>query len=531
MQLVRRALDTMGVNICVAVQNGRAVGMSVSTDPAVSGISASCVAGQIRSMGSPSLAHPRLDVSTTHHVRGASSGGRRADGRRASASRAVQQELRAAAGPPRRRTSSVPAGLPVRPHRAGCVGQERAAQADHRACSPDRGHVLVDAKRRPRHERAGAAGVPLKFGMLFQNNALFDYMTVGENIAFPLRGARPSSMTRRSAERGASASSVVSLPGFEDRVPAGLSGGQKKRVGVARATVIAGGDRPLRRARGRPRRSGRTTRRTRSAPYYLSAEFLLGRALLANLQALGIEDRTARCSSELGVDLSTTSSSSSPTRASATAASGASRRASSSRSRRSAARHGLRHPLRVRHLRAGDPQRLPGRARRRVAPLRQPVGDRAPRVHGARGLRRPHRDVPTTAMAASRSCGAASDGGGRARTTRRSRATGTNTVNTLRLWAARAAEEFDFGLFNAGDYVRAVQAKNDSEVDLEGALPQRQLRGRPRAAPAPGVLLRRVLHPRHRVGATRRRTRLRRASPTRSPSSSTTRTPPSPSPS
>ena len=41
---------------------------------------------------------------------------------------------------------------------------------------------------------------------------------------------------------------------------------------------------------------------------------------------------------------------------------------------------------------------------------------------------------------------------------------GTNTVNSLRLWAARAGEEFDFGLFNSGDYVRAVQAKNDSEV-------------------------------------------------------------------
>jgi glycogen phosphorylase len=40
----------------------------------------------------------------------------------------------------------------------------------------------------------------------------------------------------------------------------------------------------------------------------------------------------------------------------------------------------------------------------------------------------------------------------------------TNTVNTLRLWAARAGEEFDFSLFNSGDYVRAVQAKNASEV-------------------------------------------------------------------
>lgn len=76
----------------------------------------------------------------------------------------------------------------------------------------------------------------LKFGMLFQNNALFDYMTVGENIAFPLRrlfNLSEDEIRERIAER----LRVVSLPGFESRMPAGLSGGQKKRVGVARATV------------------------------------------------------------------------------------------------------------------------------------------------------------------------------------------------------------------------------------------------------------------------------------------------------
>jgi starch phosphorylase len=41
---------------------------------------------------------------------------------------------------------------------------------------------------------------------------------------------------------------------------------------------------------------------------------------------------------------------------------------------------------------------------------------------------------------------------------------GSNNVNSLRLWAARASEEFDFGLFNEGDYVRAVQAKNATEI-------------------------------------------------------------------
>ena len=73
-------------------------------------------------------------------------------------------------------------------------------------------------------------------GMLFQNYALFDWLTVKENIAFPLRrsGIRDEDeIAARVRDRLA----AVSLPGFEDRAVAGLSGGQKKRVGVARATV------------------------------------------------------------------------------------------------------------------------------------------------------------------------------------------------------------------------------------------------------------------------------------------------------
>ena len=76
----------------------------------------------------------------------------------------------------------------------------------------------------------------LRFGMLFQNNALFDYMPVGDNIAFPLRRLYdlPEEEVRaRVAERLAR----MALSGFEDRAVGGLSGGQKKRIGVARATV------------------------------------------------------------------------------------------------------------------------------------------------------------------------------------------------------------------------------------------------------------------------------------------------------
>jgi phospholipid/cholesterol/gamma-HCH transport system ATP-binding protein len=73
-------------------------------------------------------------------------------------------------------------------------------------------------------------------GMLFQNNALFDYLNVFDNVAFPLRRlyAPPEEEVR---ERVAERLACVSLPGFEQRLPSGLSGGQKKRVGVARATV------------------------------------------------------------------------------------------------------------------------------------------------------------------------------------------------------------------------------------------------------------------------------------------------------
>lgn len=75
-----------------------------------------------------------------------------------------------------------------------------------------------------------------KFGFLFQNYALFDFMTVGENVAFPLR--RRGGWTEEAiAARVAARLEAVSLAGFEGRMPSGLSGGQKKRVGVARATV------------------------------------------------------------------------------------------------------------------------------------------------------------------------------------------------------------------------------------------------------------------------------------------------------
>ncbi|WP_053234396.1 ABC transporter ATP-binding protein [Sandaracinus amylolyticus] len=101
---------------------------------------------------------------------------------------------------------------------------------------PSQGRVELLGRTLGELDEAGLMEVRRDVGMLFQNYALFDFMTVGENIAFPLR--RLFSLGEREIqERVAERLARVSLPGFEPRLPAGLSGGQKKRVGVARATV------------------------------------------------------------------------------------------------------------------------------------------------------------------------------------------------------------------------------------------------------------------------------------------------------
>jgi len=101
---------------------------------------------------------------------------------------------------------------------------------------PDSGHVTVDDENVQELTELELASFRLKFGMLFQNNALFDFMTVAENIGFPLRrmfDIPEGEIAERIEER----LRAVSLAGFGERTPVGLSGGQKKRVGVARATV------------------------------------------------------------------------------------------------------------------------------------------------------------------------------------------------------------------------------------------------------------------------------------------------------
>ena len=76
-----------------------------------------------------------------------------------------------------------------------------------------------------------------RIGMLFQSGALFDSMNVYENVAFPLRAH-----TKLSADEVAAkvheVLEVVELPGIEEKMPAALSGGMRKRVALARALVL-----------------------------------------------------------------------------------------------------------------------------------------------------------------------------------------------------------------------------------------------------------------------------------------------------
>src|SRR5277367_6078687 len=101
---------------------------------------------------------------------------------------------------------------------------------------PDSGDVLVDGENIVAMNERQLLRVRRKFGMVFQGAALFDSMTVAENVAFGLR--RHEHLTEMEiASRVAKALEVVDLPGTEDKNPAELSGGMRKRVGLARAII------------------------------------------------------------------------------------------------------------------------------------------------------------------------------------------------------------------------------------------------------------------------------------------------------
>jgi len=83
----------------------------------------------------------------------------------------------------------------------------------------------------------GLNDVRKKFGMLFQEAALFDSMTVGDNVAFPLR-EHTKLKEKEIGQIVADRLSAVGLSGVEEKMPSQLSGGMRKRVGLARAIAL-----------------------------------------------------------------------------------------------------------------------------------------------------------------------------------------------------------------------------------------------------------------------------------------------------
>jgi phospholipid/cholesterol/gamma-HCH transport system ATP-binding protein len=101
---------------------------------------------------------------------------------------------------------------------------------------PDQGTVFVDGLEVPRLPREQLYKLRLDIGYVFQFAALFDSMTVAENIRMGLvkkGGLSEEQMRARTAE----SLKLVDLNGFEHRFPAELSGGQRKRAGLARAVA------------------------------------------------------------------------------------------------------------------------------------------------------------------------------------------------------------------------------------------------------------------------------------------------------
>ncbi len=102
---------------------------------------------------------------------------------------------------------------------------------------PDEGEIFIDGKDITKLRLKDLNEVRKKFGVLFQNVALFDSMNVFENIAFPL--VEHTKLSKKEIkEKVTKILKMVELEGIEEKMPSELSGGMQKRVGLARAIIL-----------------------------------------------------------------------------------------------------------------------------------------------------------------------------------------------------------------------------------------------------------------------------------------------------
>jgi phospholipid/cholesterol/gamma-HCH transport system ATP-binding protein len=101
---------------------------------------------------------------------------------------------------------------------------------------PDSGEIIIDDDHLNAMDERRLLEVRRKFGMLFQSAALFDSLNVAENISFVLRRERKLS-PREIDQRVEEVLEMVELPGIQKKKPSELSGGMRKRVGLARAII------------------------------------------------------------------------------------------------------------------------------------------------------------------------------------------------------------------------------------------------------------------------------------------------------
>src|SRR5580765_3361022 len=102
---------------------------------------------------------------------------------------------------------------------------------------PDSGRVIVDDQEVPQLSRRELYRIRARIGYVFQFAALFDSFSIGENVAMGLRKQQELS-EREIADRVQEALDLVDLPNVAERFPAELSGGMRKRVGIARAIAL-----------------------------------------------------------------------------------------------------------------------------------------------------------------------------------------------------------------------------------------------------------------------------------------------------